>query len=255
MDFARDLEKQGEAGIYIVRFKKVGLSWARFNGIDLKLKVNIANKHPTPTIDDERVPTKEELGRILRKASSRDRVSIALMAFSGLRPETLGNYEVTDGLRLGDLKELKLDGGEPGFPKTPSMLAVRESLSKERRQYITFIPQETALYVAEYLLERRNSGEKLDTSSPALQFDPRGVWRNNFLRTPLVTRDMREAVNASGLKMRPYVLRAYFATGLDIAETKNLILQPWRMFFKGHKGDIEGRYSTNKRLPPTWSNR
>ena len=70
-----------------------------------------------------------------------------------------------------------------------------------------------------------------------------------------MTRDIREAVNASGLKIRPYVLRGYFATGLDIAESKYLISHPWRMFFMGHKGDIEGRYSTNKRLPPTWSNR
>lgn len=177
MDFVRDLEKQGKAGSYIVRFKKVVLSWTRFNGIDLKLKVNIVNEHLNHTIDDERVPTKEELGRIIRKASARGRVSIALMAFSGLRPETLGNYEGTDGLRLGDLKELKLDDVEPGFPKTPSMIAVRASLSKGGHQYFTFIPQETALYVAEYLLERRNSGEKLDISSPVLQFDPRGVRR------------------------------------------------------------------------------
>ncbi len=250
MDFVRELEKEGKAGSYIVRFKKVVLSWIRFNGIDLKLSVNIANEHLTPTLNDERVPTKEELGRILRKASSRGRVSIALMAFSGLRPETLGNYEGTDGLRLGDLKELKLDDGKPDFPNIPSMLAVRSPLSKGRHQYFTFIPEETALYIIEYLQERMNSGEQLNRNSSVLQFDPRGIKKNNFLRTALVTRDIREAMNAAGLKMRPYVLRAYFATGLDIAESKGLISHPWRMFLMGHKGDIEARYSTNKRLSP-----
>jgi hypothetical protein len=50
--------------------------------------------------------------------------------------------------------------------------------------------------------------------------------------------------------MRPYVLRAYFSTALDIAESKGLISHPWRQFIMGHKGDIEARYSTNKRLPP-----
>ncbi|MDG6907647.1 MAG: site-specific integrase, partial [Nitrososphaerota archaeon] len=56
----------------------------------------------------------------------------------------------------------------------------------------------------------------------------------------------------AGLKMRPYVLRAYFSTALDIAESKGLISHPWRQFIMGHKGDIEARYSTNKgRLPPT----
>jgi len=50
--------------------------------------------------------------------------------------------------------------------------------------------------------------------------------------------------------MRPYVLRAYFSITLDIAESKGLISHPWRQFIMGHKGDIEARYSTNKRLPP-----
>ena len=83
-----------------------------------------------------------------------------------------------------------------------------------------------------------------------MQLDTRGIKKNNFLRTNLVTRDIREAIASAGLKMRPYVLRAYFATALDIAESKGLISHPWRMFIMGHKGDIEARYSTNKRLPP-----
>ncbi len=83
-----------------------------------------------------------------------------------------------------------------------------------------------------------------------MQFDVRGTKKNAFLRTTLVTRDIREAIEQAGLKMRPYVLRAYFSTALDIAESKGLISHPWRQFIMGHKGDIEARYSTNKRLPP-----
>ncbi len=83
-----------------------------------------------------------------------------------------------------------------------------------------------------------------------LNFDPRGIKKNDFLRTVLVTRDIREAIKMAGLKMRPYILRAYFSTGLDIAESKGLISHPWRQFIMGHKGDIEARYSTNKRLQP-----
>ncbi|MGP6293988.1 hypothetical protein [Caldiplasma sukawensis] len=50
--------------------------------------------------------------------------------------------------------------------------------------------------------------------------------------------------------MRSYVLRGYFSTALDIAESKGLISHPWRQFIMGHKVDIEARYSTNKRLSP-----
>ena len=248
-DFVRKMEKDGKAGSYIARFKKVILSWLKFNDIRLQLTVNISGENETPTIANERVPSKEELARIMRKATSRGRVAIAIMAFSGLRPESLGDYEGTDGLRLGDLKELKLSK-EIQFEKVPATVMVKSKLSKARHQYFSFIGEEGATYIKEYLEERRKQGEELTYESPLLQFDVRGVKKNAFLRTTLVTRDIREAIELAGLKMRPYVLRAYFSTALDIAESKGLISHPWRQFIMGHKGDIEARYSTNKRLPP-----
>jgi len=104
-DFVRELEKQGKAGSYIARFKKVLHSWLSCNGINVRLKVNIAGEHETPTIAEERVPSKEELEKIIRNASPRARVSIALMAFSGLRPGSLGNYVDTDGIGFSDFPE------------------------------------------------------------------------------------------------------------------------------------------------------
>ena len=248
-DFVRKLEKEGKAGSYIARFKKVILSWLKFNDIRLQLTVNISGENETPTIANERVPSKEELARILRKATSRGRVTIAIMAFSGLRPESLGDYEGTDGLRLGDLKDLRLSE-EIQFDKTPVMIVIKNKLSKARHQYFSFIGEEGATYINEYLEERRKQGEELTYESPLLQFDVRGVKKNDFLRTTLVTRDVREAMEQAGLRMRPYVLRSYFSTALDIAESKGLISHPWRQFIMGHKGDIEARYSTNKRLSP-----
>jgi len=248
-DFVRKMKKDGKAGSYIARFRKVILSWLKFNGIHLQLTVNISGENETPTIANERVPGKEELARILRKATSRGRVAIVMMAFSGLRPESLGDYEGTDGLRLGDIKELKISD-EIQFDRIPATVLVKSKLSKARHQYFSFIGEEGATYIKEYLEERRKQGEKLTYESPLLQFDPRGIKKNAFLRTTLVTRDIREAMETAGLKMRPYVLRAYFSTALDIAESKGLISHPWRQFIMGHKGDIEARYSTNKRLPP-----
>jgi hypothetical protein len=170
------------------------------------------------------------------------------MAFSGLRPESLGNYDGTDGIRLGDLKELNLETLE--FEKTPTILVIRSSLSKAKHQYFTFISEEGITYIKEYLMERKNKGEILTKESPLLVLDEKGVKSHNMLRTQLITREIREAIRSAGLNMRPYVLRGYFATALDIAESKGLISHPWRMFIMGHKGDIEARYSTNKRLPP-----
>ena len=248
MDFVRKLEKEGKAGSYIIRFKKVIRSWLKFNGINTVLDVNIANENVNPTIMDERVPTKEELSKLFRNASARGRVAISMLAFSGLRPESLGNYDGTDGLKLSDLKDFNIEKME--FEKIPAIVHIRPNLSKGRNSYFTFISEEAAIYIKEYLDARIKEGEKLSPESPLLQLDTRGIKKNNFLRTNLVTRDIRDAIASAGLKMRPYVLRAYFATALDIAESKGLISHPWRMFIMGHKGDIEARYSTNKKLPP-----
>jgi hypothetical protein len=95
----------------------------------LQLTVKISGENETPTIANERVPGKEELARILRKATSRGRIAIAMMAFSGLRPESLGDYEGTDGLRLGDIKELKISD-EIQFDRIPATVLVKSKLSK-----------------------------------------------------------------------------------------------------------------------------
>jgi hypothetical protein len=106
------------------------------------------------------------------------------------------------------------------FVKVPTMLVVRKSLSKARHQYLTFVPQQTITYIEEYLEDRIQKGEKLDKDSPLLGFDPRGVKKNKFLRTTLVTRDIREAILMAGFSWRPYVLRAYCDTNMIIAESK-----------------------------------
>ncbi|MDG6925790.1 MAG: site-specific integrase [Nitrososphaerota archaeon] len=251
-DFIRRMEKDGKAGSYIERFKKVVISWTSYNNLDVKLKVNIKGSSDTPTIANERVPSKDELSRIVRMASPRGRVSIASIAFSGLRPESLGDYLGTDGIRLGDFTDAKISDDSIEFEKVPAILLVRRGLSKARHPYFTFVGDEAITYIQECIQERAKSGEKLTPQSPLLAFDPRGVRKNQFLRTTLVTRDIKEAIVKAGFSWRPYVLRAYCDTGMIIAESKGLISHPYLQFLMGHKGDIEARYSTNKgRLPPT----
>ena len=108
----------------------------------------------------------------------------------------------------------------------PVTVIVKSKVSKTRHQYFSFIGEEGATYIKEYLEERRKQGEELSYDSPLLQFDSRGIKKNAFLRTTLVTRDVRDAIYGARLKTRPYVLRAYFSTALDIIESKCLILHP-----------------------------
>ncbi len=133
-DFIRGMEKRSKHGSYLVRFKKVLSSWLKFNDIDGSriLNVNIRGEYNTPAIANERVPAREELASIVRKASTRGRIAIALMAFSGLRPESLGGYEGKGGLKLSDLPDLKITGQNVEFTKIPAQVIVRPNLSKAR---------------------------------------------------------------------------------------------------------------------------
>jgi len=100
-------------------------------------KVKITGAYETPTLRDERVPTKDELRRVPLSASKQARVACALVAHGGLRLETIGNYRADNGLRIRDLPELK--AGEVSFEKSPAMIIIRPSLSKARRQYFSFL--------------------------------------------------------------------------------------------------------------------
>ncbi|MEM3526305.1 MAG: hypothetical protein QXV37_02725 [Candidatus Jordarchaeaceae archaeon] len=53
-----------------------------------------------PRIADERVPNKEELNRILKWLHLRAEFQSRFMAFSGLTPESIRNYNGSDGLKL-----------------------------------------------------------------------------------------------------------------------------------------------------------
>ncbi len=245
IDFIRREEGKGKAGSYIVRFKKVILSWLRFNNISIDLMVNIKNEYMSPRTENESVPSTDDLSKILRKANSRSMASIALMAFSGVRPEVLGNFEGNDGLKLKDVVDFDLERMD--FEKIPAMIVVRPNLSKSRNQYFTFLGEEGCTYLKEYLIERSKE-EGLTGESPLIGLSRKSKY--GFMRTLLITREIRYAMRTAGISSRPYILRAYFSTALDIAESKGLISHPWRQFIMGHKGDIESRYSTNKRLLP-----
>lgn len=248
-DFVIKMIDDGKKGAYVGKFKHTIGSWLSFNDIDYKIRINIPNENINETTENERVPTSDELARVLRKATSRGRVSISLMAFSGFRPEVLGSYEGSDGLMLGDIEDLDVEAIE--FTVTPARINVRSNLSKARFRYFSFLGDEGCKYVTDYLHERKAAGETLTAESPLLvpnASNYKTKWKN--LRTMLVTREIRDAIRSASLTMRPYILRAYFATALDIAESKGLISHPWRQFLMGHKGDIEAVYSTNKRPLP-----
>jgi hypothetical protein len=241
------MEKAGHAGSYTESTLKIVKSWLAHNGKEVKRKIKIKGARETPSLKDERVPTKEELKRILLSGDKKARAACVLIAHSGLRIEVLGNYDGKDGLTLGDFPQLEIQHDSVCFTQTPAMLIVRSELSKAGHRYFTFLSEEACEYVKDYLDERMKTGEELTQRSPLIT--PK-LKMKPFIRATNIGDSIREAIRAGGFAWRPYVLRSYFDTQLMLAESKGLVLRDYRQFWMGHKGDIENRYTTNKHKLP-----
>ncbi|MEM0135316.1 MAG: site-specific integrase, partial [Thermoplasmatales archaeon] len=147
--------------------------------------------------------------KILRIATLRERVSISLMSFSGLRPEVLGNINGIDGLVLGDIPDIRIEKDNAEFEKIPCRITVRHELSKIRQQYFTFIGPEGSKYLKEYLALRMNDGERLTHDSPIiLPVEKQSLdKKNKFLLTTLLLRRIKGTIIKAGFNWRPYIFR------------------------------------------------
>jgi len=247
LDYVSFMERREHAGSYIESALKAVKSWLSHNGKEVRRGIKIKGARDTPSLKDERVPTQDELKRIFLSGDKKARVACVIVAHTGCRIETLGNYKGNDGLKIKDLPEIEVNNDNVDFKQKPALLIVRKELSKAGHQYFTFLSEEGCEYVKDYLDERIREGEDLDAESalitPKLKMKP-------FIRAGNVGDTIREAIRAAGFRWRPYVLRSYFDTQLMLAESKGLVLRDYRQFWMGHKGDIENHYTTNKcKLP------
>ncbi|MGB9002853.1 MAG: site-specific integrase [Nitrosotalea sp.] len=249
-DCVSEMESKQYAPGYIDNTIKAVKSWLSYNYIELKRKIKIANATIPVTLQDEKIPSKQELKEILNAATRRARASISLMAFAGLRPQVLGKDDGSDALRISDIPDLVVEKGAIHFKRIPAMIVVRPSLSKARHKYTTFLTSEGCNYLLGYLKSRIMERESIEPDSPVISVSKGhdrmgGRTSNSIVTTKAVTAEIREAIR-SVTRARPYVLRSYFDTQLLLAESHGRIAPAYRQFFMGHKGDMESRYTTNK---------
>ncbi len=258
MDFLEAQLQAGRAPSYLGNYLKALRSWLEHHGLRLRRRVKVGDVQATPTLEEERVPTREELRATLSLASPRGKAVVSLMAFAGLRPGVLGSFRGTDGLRLRDLEDLDLTRG-PRFLRSPARVRVRPELSKASHAYLSFLGAEGQEHIRRYLESRADGGETLTPESPVVRCAPgfetqgkREGARNRgspFIGTTKVRSDVKSAMKKAGYDARPYVLRRYFETQLLNASWKGLVPRDWVTFWSGHKGDIEHVYVLNKGLP------
>jgi hypothetical protein len=247
----RNHDSRERSGTYLQAMVKPVRSWYAFNGIPITRKVRIKGSNSRPSLKNERVPTQEELKNVFLAGDSRERLACAIMAFSGVRPQVLGNYRGTDGLRVADIADMEIKDGTVSFVKIPVRIAIRSELSKKENEYFSFIPEEGARYLKLYIEERIKEGEAITPESPIITPSKKAIRSSTpFIVTTNIGDLIRNTIRRSGLNQRPYVLRKYFDTQLLQAESKTGLKRDYRVFWMGHIGDMEHEYTLNHGILP-----
>jgi PAS domain-containing protein len=254
LDIVGTLEDEGKNGGYIANIVKPVKSWLDFNGKTIQQRIKIPGRGELAKVGQERTPTPEELAKIFRASDLQKKTACSLVAFAGLRLEVLGDYLGNDGLELRDLPELAIRKSRVEFKEIPTTIMVRKNLSKTSNQYLTFLCDEGCEYLSEYLEWRLSRGEKL-TAQTAIITPKRRDLVGEHIRTLNIGDMMRKPIRDAGFQWRPYVLRRYFDTRMMMAESDDLVMRDWRVFWMGHRGDIEHTYTLNKTLTQDVINR
>jgi len=247
LDMVEELEKEDRSGSYIANLVKAVRSWLDFNDVQVVKKIRIAGRGRLTRLADEKPPSADEFRSILNAADLRAKTACSIVGFSGQRLEVLGTYLGEDGLKLRDLPELSIWRKDVRFKKIPTKILVRPELSKNDRQYLTFLCDEGCEYLKEYLEWRISRGEKLTPDSPLIT-PLQSPLAGKHIRTTNIGDMMKKPIRIANLDFRPYNLRRYFLTRLMVAEADGLIIRDYRLFWAGHTGDIQHTYTVNKGL-------
>ncbi|MFI5415323.1 MAG: hypothetical protein ACHQ16_06640, partial [Candidatus Lutacidiplasmatales archaeon] len=218
VEYAARMKGAGRQDSYIGKTLSAVAGWLKHNGVEFHQFPKLSSVSGE-TLNNERVPTPDELRTILAALPVRGRVIALAMAHAGLRPGVLGGYRGQSGLTLDSFPELKLSGlGAPRFDLKPGQHSVRinvpATLSKTRRAYVTFGTPEFAEATIAYLKDRiRNDREvpdRLAPESPLIAMSPlgarnvhngSGVWGHTTSKT--VVFEIRTAIS----KVRPEGVR------------------------------------------------
>ena len=257
MAFANQLSLKNKSPSYINSRLKPLRSWARYQGKPVRRKIKVGNMNRTPTLDNEKPLTPEQVSEIRSNASMRGRISVGGLAYSGLRPEVLGHQHYEDGLVLGDLPELDITKLE--FTKIPTQVKVPSELNKANHSYRTFFPPSTCRDIIAYLKKRRGQGEELTKNSALIAVasshankgarQARGRTKTLHVLSAIVSRDIRKAMRPN-YKQRPYALRTYFSTRTLLSVNDGSLNDNYRSYWMGHKGSMSAHYSTNRNNLP-----
>ena len=98
LDHVSWMEEKKYASGYITGMVCAVKSWLDYNHIEIRRKIKVANSDVPVTIQDEKVPDKAQLKKMLDAADPRCRAIISMMAFAGVSPQVMGLADKSDCL-------------------------------------------------------------------------------------------------------------------------------------------------------------
>ncbi len=210
----------------------------KYDGIQLIRDIRIPNRHLHPTIATEVVPTKGQIISFLRNAKPSSQVIVALIGFLGVRFNVIGD------LRISDFPEMRISDKKVLFEKMPTRVKIRAGLSKNKKEYQTFLIEFGCMILKNWLELRIRQGEQLDSDSliiPTNSEEDASLRR----RANIMARRLYTVFNKTDYKSRPYSIKDFFATAL----LNSGIQQNYQTFFMGHTGPMQNEYSVRRQQP------
>lgn len=243
-DWVNERIVAGKAGSSTDYYACVIQSWMKWNDIPLRRAVKVPRRNYNPRVKEFHIPNVEELRRVLALCDGRQKMTLGMIAFSGMRPGAIGNFTGTDGLCFADLPDAHFEGGALIFDKVPTRIRVREELSKAKHEYFTMLGPEGCDYIAAYVGQRQKHGEKVGPGSPLLPSQRDG---RTFMQSESIGDLLRRPMRQAGVVLPPYIWRSYFNNRALLAEAEGFV-RDYRVFFMGHRGDMEHVYALRKRI-------
>jgi integrase len=211
------------ANVTLAAIKK----WLKVNNVDVEWN-NIESVHGWQ-VERDRVPTKEDLRKILGVADLSTKVLAEVAISSGLRLSTIISLK---------LKDLRMEYDTPAIIVKPEI-----AKDRPRRGFVTFLSPEAKTMVQAYLKERERRGEKLSPESYLISAErPAGS------KTSLISAEKRwlQALIRSGLQQKgrkwsiyhAHTLRKYFSTWTKLSGVDSWVVE----FFMGHRSGINQVY-------------
>lgn len=226
--------------------KKAVVSWLRHLGklTDLVRDVSTKGAHRPRTY--QKLPTKEDLKRVLLVCDEKTRVAFGIVALAGQRIEVLGNLKGKDGLKFRDLPETHFDDeGQIVFEQVPTLMMGRPELNKIDEPWFAFLPAEVCEFIRGDVARRVARAEKVtrDSAVFALELEQQEHYGKPFMTATNIGDRMREAMRAVGLTQVPYIWRSYFSQNATKSVNFENLPPAWPDYWMGHKVDITGVYN------------